>query len=63
MPIYIFYPNKSDGVSVTFEAHELAGDDIAINRAADILAQYESSHSVAIWEGERQVALRERETA
>ena len=63
MPIYVFYPNRPDGVAATFEAHELACDRTAMDRAADILKRYKSSSSVAVWEGERQVAIHAREPA
>lgn len=61
MPVYTFYPHRPDGTSVTFEAHELACDRTAIDRASEVLRYYESSVVVAVWDGERHVGERRRE--
>jgi hypothetical protein len=61
MPVYTFYPHRPDGSAVTFEAHELACDRTAIDRAHEVLKNYESSVVVAVWDGERHVGERRRE--
>ena len=63
MPVYTFYPHRADGSSVTFEAHELACDRTAIDRAGELLNEYITSRTVVVWEGERQVGVKAREPA
>lgn len=63
MPLYTFYPHKPDGSATTFEAHELACDRTAIDRAAELLNEYINSHTVVVWEGDRQVGVKGREPA
>jgi hypothetical protein len=55
MPIYTFYPCRSDGSSTTFEAFELDGDDAAQARAALLLEQHPSCAFVTVWLGDREV--------
>jgi hypothetical protein len=57
LPLYTFYPTRHDGASPTFEAHELACDDTALNRAAEILKHHGSCDTVAVWDGDRQVGV------
>lgn len=55
MPIYTFYPCRSDGSSTTFEAFELDGDDAARDRAALLVEQHPSCAFVTVWRGDREV--------
>lgn len=49
MPTYLFYPQRADGVSLTFIA-ENAGDDMdALELAGEIAAAHECA-SVLVWE-------------
>lgn len=57
MPIYTFYPTRRDGSSPTFEAHELACDATALNRAAHILQHHDTCETVEIWDGDREVGV------
>lgn len=49
MPTYLFYPQRADGVSLTFIA-ESAGDDAdALELASEIAAAHDCA-SVFVWE-------------
>lgn len=53
MPTYLFYPQRADGVSLTFIA-ESAGDDAdALELAGEIAAAHDCA-SVFVWEAEPQ---------
>lgn len=60
MALYTLYPCKPDGTSETFVTFELNDDAEAFLRALSILDQHPSAESVAIWWGERKVAVRTR---
>jgi hypothetical protein len=55
MPIYTFYPCRTDGSSTTFEAFELDGDAEALDRAGLLLRQHPSCDFVTVWHGDRKV--------
>jgi hypothetical protein len=55
MPLFTFYPCRSDGMAVAFETFELAGDDAALARAERVLADHASAVQVVVWQGERRV--------
>jgi hypothetical protein len=49
MPTYLFYPRRSDGVSLTFIAEGAAHDLDALELAAGIAAAHECA-GVFVWE-------------
>lgn len=55
MPIYTFYPCRTDGSSPTFEAFDLGGDDEALTRANLMLDEHDSCAFVTVWQGDREV--------
>lgn len=55
MPLYTFYPRRSDGSSTAFEALELPDDAEALQRARRVLDDHLSAADVAVWQGERHV--------
>jgi hypothetical protein len=55
MPIYTFYPCRTDGSSPTFEAFDLFGDDEALARAGLLLAEHPTCAFVTVWQGDREV--------
>ena len=60
MPLYTFYPCKSDGASETFVCFELADDAHAYVRALHVLNQHQEATHVVVWAGERKVHIRTR---
>jgi hypothetical protein len=60
MPLYTFYPCRSDGTSDTFTTLELADDAEAFIRALHLLDQHPSAGTVVAWQGERKVLTRAR---
>ena len=63
MPLFTFYPCRSDGSSTAFETFELPDDDGALARARQVLADHASSVEVVIWAGERRVGEVRRSAA
>ena len=61
MSLYTLYPCKPDGTSETFISFDLTDDAEAYVRALHVLDQHPSASHVAIWCGERKVAVRRRE--
>lgn len=55
MPLFTFYPCRSDGSSTAFETFELRDDAMALVQARRVLAEHSSAVEVIIWQGERQV--------
>ena len=62
MPIYTFYPTRDDGSSPTFEAHELACDATALDRAAHILERHDTCEAVEVWDGDRHVGVHQNQS-
>jgi hypothetical protein len=62
LPIYTFYPTRCDGSAPTFEAHELACDATALNRAVHILERHDTCQTVEIWDDDRQVGVHQSES-
>jgi hypothetical protein len=60
MPMYTFFLCSDDGTAPSFESFELVGDEHAPARALQMLAEHRSCSYVAIWQGERPVAVRAR---
>ena len=58
MPIYTFYPCRTDGSSPTFEAFDLAGDDEVLGRANLMLDEHDSCAFVTVWQGDREAMSR-----
>lgn len=63
MKLYMIYPAKADGVSVTFEAIYCSTDARAKRRASVILGEHDSATKVSVWQGDRLVASRGRRSA
>lgn len=55
MPIYTFYPCRSDGSSPTFEAFDLLGDEDVLARARHLLDEHPTCAFVTVWQGDREV--------
>lgn len=55
MPLYTFYPCDCDGVSNTFEAHELPPEAKVADFALKVLLEHPSCDYVEVWQGERYV--------
>lgn len=55
MPIYTFYLCNLDGSSNSFEAIELTGDEMAVERAPTLLREHPNCAYVAVWEGDRPI--------
>lgn len=60
MPLYIFYPRKSDACSLGFEAVELLNDTEANTHALQVLEEHITASFVAVWCGDRKVLTRPR---
>lgn len=63
MPMFTFYPTRADGLSATFETHELTGDDAALAFASVVLDRHESASSVVVYCGPRKVLQHDRAVA
>lgn len=63
MPLFTFYPRRTDGSATAFEALELADDQAALSRARQVLEDHRSAADVAVWQGERQVGAVARAAA
>lgn len=55
MPLFTFYPCRSDGSSTAFETFERPDDAGALALAHRVLAEHGSSVEVVVWQGERRV--------
>ena len=55
MPIYTFYPTRSDGVALSFSAIALADDPEAFRQAELVAREHPSCCEVIVWEGERRL--------
>ena len=55
MPLFTFYPWRSDGSSAAFEVLECDDDLAALEAARRVLGDHRSSIEVVIWQGERRV--------
>lgn len=55
MPLFTFYPCRSDGSSIAFEVFECPDDGRALTVAQCVLNEHQSSIEVVIWQGERRV--------
>lgn len=55
MAIYTFFPRKSDGSALTFEAIELADDQAAMDHCRWVLSEHLSATEVVVWDGDRRV--------
>lgn len=53
MPLFTFYPCRSDGSSPAFESVECSDEAAALRRARRVLAEHASAIEVVIWQGER----------
>lgn len=60
MTLYTFNLCRPDGVSASFEAHDLPKDSDTFARAGELLDQHLSCDYVEIWDGERPVLSRHR---
>lgn len=60
MPLFTFYPCRSDGSSAAFESIECRDDDAARARARRVLDDHLSAVEVVIWQGERRVGALSR---
>lgn len=60
MPLYTFNLCKADGISVTFEFHDLMDDSQAVAVVGELLERHASCEHVEVWEDERAVASRRR---
>lgn len=61
--IYTFYCCKADGSATTFEAHELADDDLARDRASVLARLHPSCAYVAVYDADRLVLAGAQPTA
>lgn len=55
MPLFSFYPCRSDGGSTAFETIECRDDEDALSRAPRVLDEHDSAVEVVIWQGDRRV--------
>lgn len=55
MPLFSFYPYRSDGSSTAFEVRDCVDDAGALLAAQRVLQDHGSSVEVVIWQGERRV--------
>ena len=62
MPLYLFHIYREDGAPRGFESRELPYDSAAFPAAGDLLAEHSSAAYVAVWEGERPVLERHRDS-
>lgn len=60
MPLFTFYPRRSDGSATVFETFECMDDTAALRRAQGVLSDHQSSVEVVVWQGERRVGLIQR---
>jgi len=60
MPLFTFYPCRSDGGSSAFETIECPDDDTALSRASRVLDDHLSAVEVVVWHGERRVGALSR---
>jgi hypothetical protein len=60
MPIFLFYPCKTDGSSETFVTQQLQSDAQAADWAAKVILDHPRCASVAVWQGDRPVLTRQR---
>jgi hypothetical protein len=63
MRTYVFYPCRSDGSALLYEAHDCADDAEALLRAESVLLAQVSATEIAVWEGDRHVGRRGQERA
>ena len=57
MPLYVFYPTRSNGLAGTFETAAFRSDSESAAHATTLLATHESAANVVVYEGQRQVAV------
>jgi hypothetical protein len=60
VPLFTFYPCRSDGSSVAFETLDCPNDLEALVRARRVLDEHMSAVEVVIWQGERHVGALSR---
>jgi hypothetical protein len=53
--LYAFYCQGEDGSPLSFQAHQLASDDLALQTAGALLQRVSSVHQVCVWSGVRPV--------
>jgi len=63
MPLYSFFPCRSDGTSVSFETSEVRDDAEAFIQAGLLLQQHTTAAYVAVWLGDRSVCSVPRDVA
>jgi hypothetical protein len=63
MPLFTFYPYRSDGTALTFEVIDLASTLSATGHAQLLLAQHQSASWIEVWCGEELVLTAPREPA
>ncbi|WP_304275942.1 response regulator [Caulobacter segnis] len=63
MPVFLFYPQTPDGACLTFVSASLADDAEAVRHAAQVLADHASADEVAVWQGERLIAVHGRDSS
>lgn len=62
MPTFLFYPYLADGRCLTFTVRRLPDDVEALHHAEAVLLEHASAERVAVWQGERPVGARTRQT-
>lgn len=62
MPLFSFYPYRTDGSSTGFEVRDCLDDARATIIAQQVLQEHASSVEVVIWQGERRVGAVSRVT-
>jgi hypothetical protein len=55
MPLFTFYPCRSDGSSTSIETFVEAHDTAALARAEHVLREHPSAVQVVVWQGERRI--------
>ena len=55
MPLFTFYPCRSDGSATAFETFEEASVTAALARAERVLREHPSAVEVEVWQGERRI--------
>jgi hypothetical protein len=60
LPVYTFYCCRPDGAAPSFEMFELASDEAAAERAAQLLATHPSASHIAVCDGDREVLVERR---
>lgn len=53
MPIYSFYPTRSDGSSLSFELIDFESDAEALRHGRDVCLEHQSCDYVVVWSGDR----------